>query len=152
GAPRRVPLGAFPAGLKAVATWHATDTIQACREACGGAGYLKGNRLAALKADTDVFTTFEGDNTVLLQLCAKNLLTDERDRFVQLDALGTAQVVAGQAIGVVAEGTAARYLVARLPDGLIPGRDHERALRDRVTQLELLRWRQQHILAGLGRR
>src|SRR3954447_21982759 len=64
------------AGLKAVATWHATETIQTCREACGGAGYLKANRFAALKADTDVFTTFEGDNTVLLQLCAKNLLTD----------------------------------------------------------------------------
>ena len=84
--------------------------------------------------------------------CAKNVLTDERDRFVQLDALGTAQVVAGQAIGVVAERTAVRYLVARLADGLIPGRDHERALRDRATQLELLRWRQQHILAGLARR
>src|SRR6478735_164327 len=68
---RRRELETFAAGLKAVATWHATDTIQACREACGGAGYLKANRLAALRADTDVFTTFEGDNTVLLQLCAK---------------------------------------------------------------------------------
>jgi acyl-CoA oxidase len=34
-----------------------------------------------LKADTDVFTTFEGDNTVLLQLVAKGLLTDFRDEF-----------------------------------------------------------------------
>jgi len=149
---RRRDLETFAAGLKAVATWHATDTIQACREACGGAGYLKANRLAALKADTDVFTTFEGDNTVLLQLCAKNLLTDERDRFVQLDALGTAQFVAGQAIGVVAERTAVRGLLARLADGLVPGRDNERVLRDRATQLELLRWRQKHILAGLARR
>ena len=33
----------------------------------------------ALKADTDVFTTFEGDNTVLLQLVAKGLLTGYRD-------------------------------------------------------------------------
>ena len=37
----------------------------------GGAGYLAVNRFAALKADTDVFTTFEGDNHVLLQLVAK---------------------------------------------------------------------------------
>ena len=27
------------AGLKAAQTWHATRTIQMCREACGGAGY-----------------------------------------------------------------------------------------------------------------
>ena len=46
-----------------------------CREACGGAGYLAENRLPGLKADTDVFTTFEGDNPVLLQLVAKELLT-----------------------------------------------------------------------------
>ena len=29
------------------------------------------NRFAALKADTDVFTTFEGDNTVLMMLVAR---------------------------------------------------------------------------------
>ena len=62
---------AMAAGLKAYATWHATDTIQTCRETCGGQGYLAANRFAALKADSDVFTTFEGDNTVLMQLVAK---------------------------------------------------------------------------------
>ena len=30
------------AGTKALGTWHATHTIQECREACGGAGYLAG--------------------------------------------------------------------------------------------------------------
>lgn len=64
------------AGLKALSTWHATHTIQTCREACGGQGYLAENRFARLKADTDVFTTFEGDNTVLLQLVAKGVLTE----------------------------------------------------------------------------
>ena len=59
------------AGLKAANTWHATRAIQEAREACGGAGYLAENRLIALKADTDVFTTFEGDNHVLTQLVAK---------------------------------------------------------------------------------
>ncbi len=68
-------LEAEAAGLKAVATWHATRTVQSCREACGGQGYLLVNRLPDLKADSDVFTTFEGDNTVLLQLVAKSLLT-----------------------------------------------------------------------------
>ena len=54
------------AGIKAWASWHCTRTLQACREACGGEGYLSVNRLPALKADSDIFTTFEGDNTVLM--------------------------------------------------------------------------------------
>src|SRR3954447_26919761 len=149
---RRRELETLAAGLKAVATWHATDTIQTCREACGGAGYLRTNRFAALKADTDVFTTFEGDNTVLLQLCAKNLLTDYRDQFGELDPLGIAQFFAGQVIGIVAERTATRGLLARLADGLIPGRDDGADLLDRGTQLELFRWRQKHIVAGAARR
>ncbi len=64
------------AGLKAFSTWNTTHTLQTGREACGGEGYLAINRFAALKADSDIFTTFEGDNTVLMQLVAKNLLTD----------------------------------------------------------------------------
>ena len=147
---RRRELETLAAGLKAVATWHATDTIQACREACGGAGYLRTNRFAALKADTDVFTTFEGDNTVLLQLCAKNLLTDYRDAFGELDPLGTAQFLAGQAIGIVAERTAVRGLLARLADGLLPGRDDGADLLRRETQLDLFRWRSAAHPRGRG--
>ncbi len=64
------------AGLKARATWFATSTIQECREACGGAGYIWENGISQLKADSDIFTTFEGDNTVLIQLVAKGLLSD----------------------------------------------------------------------------
>lgn len=69
------------AGLKAMATWHTTHTIQVCREACGGKGYLAENRISSFKADTDIFTTFEGDNTVLLQLVAKGLLTEFKQSF-----------------------------------------------------------------------
>ena len=98
------------AGLKALATWHATRTIQTCREACGGAGYLAENRLPALKADTDVFTTFEGDNTVLMQLVAKGLLTRYRDHVGDLDTLGTVRFVADQVVETVIERTAARGL------------------------------------------
>jgi acyl-CoA oxidase len=148
----RRELETLAAGLKAVATWHATETIQTCREACGGAGYLKANRFAALKADTDVFTTFEGDNTVLLQLCAKNLLTDYRDQFGELDPLGMAQFFGRQAVEIVAERTAVRGLLARLADGLLPGRDDGADLLSRDTQLELMRWRHEHVLAGAARR
>jgi acyl-CoA oxidase len=69
------------AGLKSYASWHATKTIQTCREACGGKGYLSENELGDLKADTEIFTTFEGDNTVLMQLVAKALLTDFKQDF-----------------------------------------------------------------------
>ncbi|MEO0734099.1 MAG: acyl-CoA dehydrogenase, partial [Bacteroidota bacterium] len=72
---------AMAAGLKAYATWFATAAIQECREATGGKGYLAENRFADLKADTDIFTTFEGDNTVLLQLVAKSLLADFKKAF-----------------------------------------------------------------------
>jgi acyl-CoA oxidase len=140
------------AGVKAIATWHATATIQECREACGGAGYLSVNRFAALKADTDVFTTFEGDNTVLLQLAAKNLLTDYRDQFGELDPLGTAQFFAGQVFETIAERTAVRELLGRLADDLMPGRDDQGDLLDRDTQLELFRWREEHVKSGVARR
>src|SRR5690606_1944676 len=67
-------LEARAAGLKAVGTWHASRAIQESREACGGAGYMGENRLVGLRGDIDVFTTFEGDNTVMLQQVAKGLL------------------------------------------------------------------------------
>ncbi len=69
------------AGLKVEASWLCTETIQECREACGGKGYLAENKIPALKADADIFTTFEGDNTVLLQLVAKGLLTEFKQSF-----------------------------------------------------------------------
>ena len=78
-------LESLAAAMKATASWHATETIQGARECCGGAGYLSVNRFAALKADTDVFTTFEGDNTVLMMLVARGLLTDYRDQFGELN-------------------------------------------------------------------
>src|SRR3954453_15325736 len=118
-------LETMAAALKAVGTWHATATIQECREACGGQGYLAANRLAALKADTDVFTTFEGDNTVLLQLVAKNLLTGFKHDYAELDTLGTAPFFAGQLFETVAERSALRELIGRIGDDLIPGRDDE---------------------------
>src|SRR4051812_22715856 len=136
----RRQLETLAAGVKAVATWHASDTIQSCREACGGAGYLRTSRFAALKADTDVFTTFEGDNTILLQLAAKNLLTDYRDAFGELDPLGMAQFVAGQAFGMLTERTPLR----KLGDG--------GDLLERETQLELFRWRHEHLLESAARR
>jgi acyl-CoA oxidase len=148
---RRRELEARAAGIKAVGTWHATQTIQDCREACGGAGYIADNRLPGLKADTDVFTTFEGDNTVLLQLVAKELLTGYRDHFGELDVLGTARFVADQAFDTVIEKVGARRLVQRLLDAA-PRRDDDTSLLDRDWHLEMFEYRERHLLETLARR
>lgn len=144
-------LETWAAGLKAMTTWHATETIQQCREACGGLGYLAENRFAALKADTDVFTTFEGDNTVLMQLVAKSLLTEYQDQFSNLEPAGMVRFVAGQVVETVVEKSLARQLLGALVD-VIPAVDDERELRDRGYQGELLRWREEHMLASVARR
>ncbi|AYF73775.1 acyl-CoA oxidase [Nocardia yunnanensis] len=104
------------AGLKVAQTRHATAAIQECREACGGAGYLTENRLVTLKADTDVFTTFEGDNVVLTQLVAKDLLTSYAEEVRDLDALGWVRFAATSARDVVREASGVRQMIQRLRD------------------------------------
>jgi acyl-CoA oxidase len=148
---RQRELESRAAGMKAITTWHASATIQACREACGGAGYLSENRLTQLKADTDVFTTFEGDNTVLLQLVAKGMLTRYRDHFGDLDMLGTVRFLAEQVAEAVIERTSARGLIDRLRSAA-PGRDEDADLRDRAWHVQLFEWREKHVLDGLARR
>ena len=99
-----------------------------------------------------MFTTFEGDNTVLLQLVAKSLLTGYRHEFSELDPFGTFAFVAEQVAGTVAERTAVRELLGRIGDDLLPGRDDEGDLLERDTQLEFFRWREQHVKSAAARR
>ncbi len=142
------------AGTKVLGTWHATRAIQECREACGGAGYLAVNRFAALKADTDVFTTFEGDNHVLLQLVAKGLLTDYASDFEDLDQRGMVRFVASMAVEAVVERTSAHKLLERIKD-VLPGGDRwddEAGILDTDYHLAMLRFREEHMLAGVARR
>ena len=141
------------AGTKALATWHATHTIQECREACGGAGYLAENRFTALKADTDVFTTFEGDNHVLLQLVAKGLLTDYASDFSDLDQLGMVRFVTGVAVETVLERTSAHKLLERIRD--VFGSDTwdvDAGLLDPEYHLAMFRFREEHRISGVARR
>jgi len=152
----RRALEARAAGTKALGTWHASRTIQECREACGGAGYLSVNRFDALRADTDVFTTFEGDNTILLQLVAKGLLTDYKDSFEDMDQIGMVRFVAGLAVETVLERTNARSILERLRDA-VPGRsdsseDIDAGLQDPAYHLEMLTWREEHQLSAVARR
>ena len=144
-------LEARAAGLKAMTTEHATDTIQACREACGGAGYMSLNRFADLKADTDVFATFEGDNTVLLQLVAKGMLTNYASDFNDLDTRGAILFGAKQVTSTVIEHTIGSSLIQRLVSGA-PGRDGDAALTDRGGQVAFFEDRESHLTESLAMR
>jgi acyl-CoA oxidase len=147
----RRQLESLAAGLKATSSWHATETIQTCRECCGGAGYMSVNRIAALKADTDIFTTFEGDNTVLMMLVAKAVLTDFKDHFEELDPRETVTFVAGQAVETVLERAFMRKIGQVIAD-IVPASDDTGDLLEREHQLEIFRWREGHITASVARR
>ena len=136
-------LEAYAAGLKAYSTRHATDAVQACREACGGQGYLSVNRFASLKNDSDVFTTFEGDNTVLLQLVAKALLSDYSQQFEDMNVLEMFRHLTSR--------TTTR-LTELNPLSRLRANDDEDHLRGSEFQLETLKWREDHMLDGLARR
>ncbi|MBK8051746.1 MAG: acyl-CoA dehydrogenase family protein [Saprospiraceae bacterium] len=84
------------AGLKSLATWLSSETIQTCREACGGKGYLSENTFGRLRADADIFTTFEGDNTVLMQLVAKGLLTEFNQEFHEAGFTAVLRYIGGK--------------------------------------------------------
>ncbi|MEV0540797.1 acyl-CoA dehydrogenase family protein [Nocardia salmonicida] len=139
------------AGLKVAQTRHATRAIQECREACGGAGYLTENRLVTLKADTDVFTTFEGDNVVLTQLVAKELLTAYSDEVRDLDALGWVRFAATMAGDVVRKRSGVRQLIQTLRDRNDETVD-EGDLSKRDVQLQLFADREDYLLRTAAHR
>ena len=153
---RKRALESRAAATKAMSTWQALETIQTCREACGGAGYMTVNRFAALYDDVDVFTTFEGDNTVLLQLVAKGRLTDLQDEFGSFDQLEMARYVAGLAMDTVVERTRAREILERLRDS-VPGvgrdaADPDAGLLDSEWHHSMFKWREEHLTSGAARR
>ena len=140
----REDLETLAAALKPLSTWNALDTIQECREACGGSGYLAENRLVGLHQDLDVYVTFEGDNNVLLQLVGKRLLSDFAKQFKGADAAALAKFAVGQTAGKVFHGAGLRQLGQTVTDlgssarsvelGLRADQQHE-LLADRVQQM-----------------
>ncbi|PTT68141.1 acyl-CoA dehydrogenase family protein [Arthrobacter sp. HMWF013] len=145
----RQDLETLAAALKPLSTWHALDTLQECREACGGAGFLIENRFASLRADLDVYVTFEGDNTVLLQLVAKRLLADYAKEFRNVDFGVMARYVVGQATGAAIHRTGLRQVAQFVADtGL--AQKAAIALRDEAGQRALLTDRVQTMVADVG--
>ncbi|MGE2733249.1 acyl-CoA dehydrogenase [Mycolicibacterium vaccae] len=139
------------AGLKAANTWHATRAIQEAREACGGAGYMAENRLIALKADTDVFTTFEGDNHVLTQLVAKELLTTYADDIKGMSPVEWVRFAANFAGERVLKRTAAQTIMQTILDTR-QDNEEEGSLFNRGTQVQMFEDREEYMLASVARR
>jgi len=147
----REDLETLAAALKPLSTWNALDTIQECREACGGAGFLAENRLVGLHQDLDVYVTFEGDNNVLLQLVGKRLLSDYAGQFKTKDAAAIARIVVGQTAGKVFHGAGLRQLGQTVADFGSTARSVELGLRA-DQQHELLSGRVQQMIADIAGR
>ncbi|MFT3875434.1 MAG: acyl-CoA dehydrogenase [Propioniciclava sp.] len=139
------------AGMKAMLTRWANDTIQVAREACGGAGYLTENGLTLLRQDADVFATFEGENTVLMQLVAKALLLDYQRTWGDLDLRGTAQATARMLGETFLERTTARSVIDRILT-TANRRPEAQQLTSRAWHIQLFEDRERHTVEGLAKR
>jgi acyl-CoA oxidase len=134
-------LEVLAAVIKAEASRHALDALQASREACGGRGFHADNRLGQLRSDADVFTTFEGANTVLLQLAAKGLLSQYRAELGGLHIGGWVRFLADQA----------RTRVVEL-NPIAVRRTDEAHLLDPEFHRDALRYREERLLSSAARR
>ncbi len=147
----RQDLETIAAALKPLSTWHALDTLQEAREACGGSGFLTENRITSLRQDLDIWVTFEGDNNVLLQLVAKRLLTDYSKKFAKADAGALARYVVTHAADRAYHGTGLRSVGQTVRDFGSTARSVN-WLQESATQRELLTDRVETMIAEIAGR
>lgn len=147
----RQDLETIAAALKPLSTWHALDTLQEAREACGGSGFLTENRITSLRQDLDIWVTFEGDNNVLLQLVAKRLLTDYSRKFAKADAGALARYVVTHAADRAYHGTGLRSVGQTVRDFGSTARSVN-WLQESATQRELLTDRVETMIAEIAGR
>lgn len=145
----RQDLETLAAAFKATSTWAALDTLQAAREACGGQGFMAENRLVGLRQDLDIYATFEGDNTVMLQLVGKRLLQDYAAQFKGADTFELAKHVASDIGGKVVNRSGLRRLAQNVSDLGSTARSVGQ-LRDPDTQRELLTERVETMVAEIA--
>ncbi len=145
----REDLETLAAALKPLSTWAALDTLQEAREACGGSGFMAENRLVGLRADLDIYVTFEGDNNVLLQLVGKRLLGDFAKQFKGADAATLAKFAVSQTAGKVFHGAGLRSLGQTVADFGSTARSVELGLRAE-QQHELLAGRVEQMVSDVA--
>eukprot|EP00270_Netrium_digitus_P019693 TRINITY_DN782_c0_g1_i1.p1 TRINITY_DN782_c0_g1~~TRINITY_DN782_c0_g1_i1.p1 ORF type:complete len:724 (-),score=161.70 TRINITY_DN782_c0_g1_i1:168-2216(-) len=123
------------AGLKSYITSYTQRALSTCRESCGGHGYAAVNRFGQLRNDHDIFQTFEGDNTVLLQQVAADLLKQYKEKF----SAGTLAVTWSYLKGAMAT-----YLAQTNP--VTTHREGQDHLRDPHFQLDAFQYRTAKLL------
>lgn len=133
----REDLETLAAASKPLTTWLCLETVQQAREACGGAGYMAENKLTGWHSDMDVYTTFEGDNNVLLQLVGKRLLTDYGRSISRMDVAGTVRYVADRAADMTLHRTPLRRAAQSIADFGSAARS-AMEIREPAVQRELL--------------
>ena len=115
--------------MKTQISWHAERTAATCRERCGGQGFLAANRLGEGIIGGHAGITAEGDNRVLMQKIAKEVL-------VKADKKQVAKEMFASYLP---------SLVRRTLDGTLTGK-----LSDHPFLLRLLKVRESRLLAELA--
>ena len=115
--------------MKTQISWHSEETATTCRERCGGQGFLAANRLGEGIVGGHAGITAEGDNRVLMQKVAKELL-----------AKADKTQIAKEMVAGFLPRTARRVL-----DGTLTGN-----LEDHQFLLRLFKVRESHRLAELA--
>mmetsp|Transcript_3678 Transcript_3678/g.5437 ORF Transcript_3678/g.5437 Transcript_3678/m.5437 type:complete len:691 (-) Transcript_3678:30-2102(-) len=118
------------------------DTLQECREACGGQGFLVRNMIVAMRKDADINVSLDGDNTLLRQQIAFILLGDYSSALKQRNSLMQTLLLSYESIA------------DKIGNGLLfssynTNSDHIRSLNFILNALE---FRKQKILHSLAKR
>jgi len=99
-----VEVTALVCAIKPLCAWHIETTATTCRERCGGQGYLSVNRFGSLLGFAHAGMTAEGDNRVLMQKVAKEVLgLMERPGHVR-DRVAQGCAAAGPSVGAASWG------------------------------------------------
>ncbi len=105
------------------------------------------NRLTTYRADSDVYATFEGDNTVLIQMVGKNLLTAYGRDMADMTPWDTVKYAATTASDVVRRRTGFTTRLQNIRDLV-----NADSLFDAAYQTRLIDDRAQSVLRSLVRR